>query len=53
MSNASYTLNDLLEEASQRLKVVYKNPPIDAPSLSIVWGHTCIFIEEQLVKGKV
>lgn len=54
VSNASsYTLSDLLDESTQRLKITYKNAGIDANSLSIVWGHTCIFIEEQLIKGKV
>jgi hypothetical protein len=53
VSNAAFTLSDLLDEATQKLKSTYKNAGIDAPSLSIVWGHTCIFIEEQLVKGKV
>lgn len=48
----NYTLSDLLEETSNKLKPIYKNG-IDSSILSIVWGHTCIFIEEQLLKGKV
>lgn len=47
----TYTLSDLLEETTCRLKPIYKNA-IDSSVLSIVWGHTCIFIEEQLLKGK-
>lgn len=50
--STNFTLNELLDEASVRLKGNYKNAGIDSASLSIVWGHTCIFIEEQLLKGK-
>jgi len=45
-----FVLTDLLEEVVQRLRLIYRT--LEASALSMVWGHTCIFIEEQLVKGK-
>jgi len=48
----AFALSDLIEDGVQKLKQLYKGG-VDASTLSMVWGHMCIFIEEQMVKGKV
>lgn len=51
-NNGSYSLNNLLDETNQKLRQTYKSVGVEVDTLSMVWGHTCIFIGDQLVKGK-